>query len=78
MTTKRWLAGLAPVVLLIAAVVSPGMLGLEAAAQGSRYPTFEVDPTYPPALPNDMVFGNVSKVVTDSRITSGSSIGRAP
>ena len=67
MTTNRWLAGLASVLLLIASVVSPRVLGRDAAAQGGRYPTFEVDPTYPPALPDGMAFGNVSKVVTDKQ-----------
>lgn len=59
------LARLGIVALVIAAGLSPRILGREATAQGGGYPTFEVDPTYPPKLPNDWVFGNVSKVVTD-------------
>ena len=61
----KWLAGFGIFALVIAAGISPRILGREAAAQGGGYPTFEVDPTYPPKLPNDWVFGNVSKVVTD-------------
>jgi len=66
--TKRLLAGFTLVALVTAAGISPRILGRAAAAQGSSgvmYPTFQLDTTYPPKLPNDMVFGNVSKVVVD-------------
>ena len=66
--TKRWLAGVALVALVTAAGISPRILGRAAAAQGSSgvtYPTFQLDTSYPPKLPNDTVLGNVSKVVVD-------------
>src|SRR5436309_5668646 len=65
---KKWLAGFALVACVIVAGMSSWTVGTSAAAQeGSsrRYPTFEIDTTWP-KLPNDMVFGNVSKVVIDS------------
>ena len=67
MAKKKWLAGFAVVAFVIAAGMSPRILGRAAAAQGAsagKYPTFEVDTTFP-KLPNNWVLGNVSKVVVD-------------
>src|ERR1700688_2797983 len=67
MTKKmKLLADFALVTLLIAAGLSWHVMG-RAAAQNSgavKYPTFEVDTTWP-QLPNNWVTGNVSKVVVD-------------
>jgi hypothetical protein len=67
MVTKKWLAGFALIVMVIAAGMSSRMPGGAVAAQGSnigKVPTFEVDTTFP-KLPNNWVLGNVAKVAVD-------------
>jgi hypothetical protein len=68
MTKKeKVLANLALVAFLIAAGLSPRVLGRNAAAQnmsGVKYPIFEVDTNWP-KLPNNWVMGNVSKIAVD-------------
>ena len=52
---------------MIAAGLSPSIFRMAVAAQSStavKYPTFQVDTTFP-QLPNNWVIGNVSKVVVD-------------
>jgi len=64
---KKWLAGFALVAFLIAAGMSPRILGGAAAAQTSyagKFPVFEVDSSWP-QLPNNWVLGNVSKIAVD-------------
>jgi hypothetical protein len=61
---KRWLAGGFVAACVVAAAISPRVLGRATAAQGGKYPVFEPDTTFP-KLPNDWVIGNVSKVVVD-------------
>ena len=68
MTKKmKWLANFAWLAFLIAAGLSPRILGRSAVAQNSngvKYPVFEVDTNWP-KLPNNWVMGNVSKIVVD-------------
>ena len=67
MTKKmKWLADFALIAILFGAGLGSHFMG-RAAAQNSaaiKYPTFEVDTTWP-QLPNNWVVGNVSKVVVD-------------
>ncbi|MGE0449930.1 MAG: hypothetical protein AB7Q29_10155 [Vicinamibacterales bacterium] len=65
MSKQRWRAGMALAALTLGACAGLQVFGQSAAAQAAaKYPTFEVDTTWP-KLPNDWVFGNVSKVVVD-------------
>ncbi len=60
---------LAPFVTL-AVVISAGLAALgqaPAAKPGSPVPTFQADPTWPPALPNNWVMGAVASVAVDRR-----------
>ena len=67
---KKWLAALGFVAFLIfagfGAGFGPRVFIRTASAQGSaaKYPTFQVDTSWP-QLPNNWVFGNVSKIVVD-------------
>jgi hypothetical protein len=68
MTRKmKWLDGFVLFAVLVAAGFGAGRFVRPVAAQSSgavKYPTFEVDTTFP-QLPNNWVVGNVSKVVVD-------------
>ena len=67
MTKRNWLVVFGLVAFVIASGVSPRILGGIAAAQSSyagKYPVFEVDTSWP-QLPNNWVFGLVSKIVVD-------------
>ena len=65
------LAGLAALAILIVAATGQRVLGQPAAAQRSpgavAVPRFQVDPTWPPKLPNNWVLGEVSWVTVDRR-----------
>src|ERR1700674_3556650 len=64
---KKWLASFAFLAILIAAGLGPWIFRMTVSAQNSgavKYPTFQVDPSWP-QLPNNWVIGNVSKVVVD-------------
>ncbi len=63
---KKWLAAFAFVAFLIVAGFGPRIFIRTAAAQGSaaKYPTFQVDTSWP-QLPNNWSLGNVSKIVVD-------------
>jgi DNA-binding beta-propeller fold protein YncE len=67
MTRKNWLAVCALVALVIALDSFSCSLGPAASAQSSytgKYPVFEVDTSWP-QLPNNWVFGLVSKIAVD-------------
>jgi DNA-binding beta-propeller fold protein YncE len=62
----KWLAALSAGIIICTGVSVP-IFGQAAAAQGaaaSKFPTFELDTTWP-KLPNDWVLGNVAKIVAD-------------
>src|SRR5262245_8969738 len=67
--TRRMLARLAVVTLVVIAVLVPRLLGLSAAAQGSEQggvPKFQADRNWP-KLPNNWILGEVSSVAVDRR-----------
>ena len=68
MTRKR--AILATFVTLAVAAGGAGLAALgqvPAAKPGGQVPTFQADPTWPPALPNNWVMGAVASVAVDRR-----------
>jgi hypothetical protein len=67
MTMKNRLVVFALLVLALAAIVGSPNFAQVAAARGSyagKYPVFQVDPSWP-QLPNNWVFGLVSKIAVD-------------
>jgi hypothetical protein len=65
MRSKTILAPLATLAVVIGAGVVA--LGQPAAKPGGPVPTFQADPTWPPALPNNWVMGAVASVAVDRR-----------
>jgi hypothetical protein len=62
-TTKKILAGLSGMSLVAIVAIGQGAL-ISIAAETPKYPTFEVDPSFP-KLPNNWVNGHVASVAAD-------------